>query len=189
MKTNTNEFVIRMGQITFEGKSGIPTLALNLVEIEPETKEEVIIRTVYLSPFRGYSFQVSGTKDGDWDMGSSSVIAFYKDAFKNLVQFKNYQVLNPVLKGQAMMAIIQFTNNSYCEKTIYSENGEVEDLVPVNPRIDIGSMKGMWQLDRFIGESIKWLGLGDDITKNCEYGTSYDDKKIDIIPRSEKEAV
>ena len=185
---NTINYVIRMGQITFEGCTGIPTMAIHLVEVDPETKEENLIKTAYLSPFRGLAFQVSGNKEGDCDMGSSSVIALYKDAFASLTQFKNCQVLNPVLKGQAMMAIVHFTNNAYCEKTVYAENGEIEDFIHVSPRIDIGSMRGRNQLDRFIGESIKWIGLGDDVTKNCEYSMSIDDD-VDIIPRSEKEAV
>jgi hypothetical protein len=172
-----------MGTITFEGRTGIPTMALNLVEVDPETKEENLIKTAYLSPFRGLAFQVSGTKDGDWDMGSSSVIALYKDAFASLTRFKNCQVLNPVLKGQAMLAIVQFTNNAYCEKTVYAENGEIEDFIHVNPRID-GGMRGTRQLDRFIAESIKWIGLGDDVTKNCEYSMSIDDD-VDIVPRKE----
>ena len=183
MKTNTNEFIIRMGQISFEGRSGIPTMALNLVEVDPETKEDKIIQTGYLTPFRGYSFQISGNKKGDCDMGSSPVIAFYKDAFASLTQFKNYQVLNPVLKGQAMMAIVQFTNNAYCEKTVV-ENGEIKNFIHVNPRVDL-SMVGARQLDRFIAESIKWIGLGDDVAENCEYGMSSDNNSVDIVPRKE----
>ena len=183
MKTIKDNYIIRMGTITFEGHTGIPTLARNLVEVDPETKEDKIIKTVYLSPFRGLAFQVSGNKEGECDMGSSPVIALYKDAFASLTQFKNCQVLNPVLKGQAMLAIVQFTNNAYCEKVIYTENGEIEDFLHINPRVDL-SMKGTRQLDRFIGESIKWIGLGDDVTKNCEYSMSIDDE-IDIVPRKE----
>ena len=36
------------------------------------------------------------------------------------------------------------------------------------------------QLDRFIGESIKWIGLGDNIKENCEYGRSSDDNDSDV---------
>lgn len=31
-------------------------------------------KNIYLSPFRGYKFQVSNSFDGDWDLGSSRVV-------------------------------------------------------------------------------------------------------------------
>lgn len=182
---NTN-YVLRMGQITFEGSSDIPTMELLLVEIETATKEESIIWTGYLSPLRGNSFQVSESTHGNLNMGSSSVISFYIDTFVSLTQFKNSLVLNPILKGQAITALVQFTNNRYCEKHLCTNDNDIEDIIHIYPHIDIDSMNGMLQLDRFIGETIKWCGLGDDITKNCEYETSYDDSKIDIVLRKKK---
>ena len=166
---NNNNYVIITGAITFEGRSGIPTM-----EIIVEEKDSArIVEKAYLTPFRGYSFQVSGTRRGEWDHGASSVIAFYKDVFKGLTQYKNSTVLNPVLKGQAMIAITEYATRQFL---IIDENNELMEIKPVL-RIHAGNNV---QLDRFIAESIKWIGLGDDIKSNCEYGRSSDDDNRDV---------
>lgn len=71
---NTNEMNIRceFGVLTLEGGTNIPTL-----EIKGGDK------SYYLTPFRGYRFQVSATRDGEWDCGSSPVLHF-REAFKGL---------------------------------------------------------------------------------------------------------
>lgn len=53
--------------IDFEG---VPVLELNVVDFERKVNKS----TVYLSPFRGYRFQVSGTFDGHGDYGSTEVV-------------------------------------------------------------------------------------------------------------------
>ena len=72
---NTNEMNINkvtFGKITLEGSTGIPTLELKVGD-----------RSYYLQPFRACRFQVSGSKDGDGDYGSSPVL-HYREAFKGL---------------------------------------------------------------------------------------------------------
>ena len=166
---NNNNYIITLGKITFEGRSKIPTLEI----IVKEKDSARIVETGYLTPFRGYSFQVSGTREGHWDRGASSVIAFYKDVFQSLSQYKTYAVLNPVLKGQAMIAITEYATREFIIRDVNNELTEIEPVL----RIHAGNNA---QLDRFIGESIKWIGLGDNIKENCEYGRSSDDNDRDV---------
>lgn len=46
-------------------------------------------KTVYLTPFRWYKFQVSQTIDGEWDLGSSMVVEFEKLVHLDVEQFFN----------------------------------------------------------------------------------------------------
>ena len=92
---NTNEMNINkvtFGKITLEGSTGIPTL-----EIKCED------RSYYLTPFRGYRFQVSGSKDGDGDYGSSPVI-HYKDALGTL----HYSITTSIIDSAARDALSRF---------------------------------------------------------------------------------
>ena len=66
MNNNTNE-KITFGKLTLEGRSGIPTLEIKCGD-----------RSYYLTPFRGYRFQVSGSRDGDGDYGSSPVVHYHE---------------------------------------------------------------------------------------------------------------
>lgn len=160
-------YVITLGAITFE--SNTPTIEV----LVKNTETNEVVTKGYLTPFRGYAFQVSGTRDGEWDHGASSVISQYKDVFQSLTQYKNGVVLNPVLKGQAMLAITEYATRQFL---IRDENNELIEIEPVL-RIHAGNNA---QLDRFIAESIKWIGLGDDIKSNCEYGRSSDDDNRDV---------
>lgn len=73
MNTNANEMIrAEFGKLTLEGKTGIPTLEIKCGD-----------RSYYLQPFRAYRFQVSGSKDGDGDYGSSPVL-HYRDTFKGM---------------------------------------------------------------------------------------------------------
>lgn len=73
MNTNkTRNDQITFGTLTLEGRTGIPTLEIKCGNM-----------SFYLQPFRAYRFQVSGSKDGDGDYGSSPVIHF-RESFKGL---------------------------------------------------------------------------------------------------------
>lgn len=49
---------------------GIPVLELHVEDCD----RKVVVNTVYLSPFRGYCFQVSATLKGEGDCGSTNVV-------------------------------------------------------------------------------------------------------------------
>ena len=65
---------IRFGRFFFDKKNHFPTLEV----ITPEGK------SFYLSLFRFYRIQISGTEDGEGDYGSSPVIPFYDKVFADM---------------------------------------------------------------------------------------------------------
>jgi hypothetical protein len=132
-----SNYRLSLGDISFE-KQGIPTMEIVVVnEDSPE------VRTIggYLTPFRGYRFQVSGDKNGSGDYGSSPVIAFFKDCMPT----DNKYVW---LKGQIMLALVQYANNAYGQR-ISAGN-------PIRiPFFNIGEDSS--RMNTFIEESIKWI--------------------------------
>ena len=117
--TNANEMVT-FGTLTLEGHTGIPTLELKVGD-----------RSYYLTPFRGYRFQVSGTKDGDGDHGSSPVI-HYKENLGNL----HYALTTGIIDSAARDALSRFCDG--------------RGMMP-----HIGPLTHLWY--EFIDESHKWL--------------------------------
>lgn len=49
-------------------------------------------KTVYLTPFRWYKFQVSQTLDGEWDLGSSCQIRFENFSNLSVENFTNLMI-------------------------------------------------------------------------------------------------
>lgn len=83
MNTNTTNFCevavetsnkIHFGKFFFNKRNGFPILEV----ITPEGK------SFYLSLFRFYRIQVSGSEDGEGDYGSSPVIPFYDKVFADM---------------------------------------------------------------------------------------------------------
>lgn len=124
---NTNEMKkIEFGALTLEGRSGIPTL-------------EIVAgnRSYFLTPFRGYRFQVSGSRDGDGDYGSSPVVHF-KENFGGI----HYAITTGVIDSAARDALSRFCDG--------------RGMMP-----SIGVMTNVWY--EFIDESHKWLfGTGSN---------------------------
>ena len=73
----TEEIKITLGEMTIvtysDREPGIPTLEIKSVQQAFDAVEE-IPHTYYLTPFRGYGFQVSGTKEGEGAFGRSAFI-------------------------------------------------------------------------------------------------------------------
>ena len=76
----------------------------------------------YLSPFRNYKFQVSGTFEGDRDIGSSKVVGLGNiwNANKSRGDGIGYQsnltwfdTKKELLKGQAALALLDFERHDY----------------------------------------------------------------------------
>jgi hypothetical protein len=111
---------IEFGNLTLEGRTGIPTLEIKCGD-----------RSYYLQPFRAYRFQVSGSKDGDGDYGSSPVLHF-REAFKGMPR----AITTGIIDSAARDAIYRF-----CE-------GGRE--IPF-----IGTMTNVYY--EFLDESHKWL--------------------------------
>ena len=156
-----------LGKTTFEGYSRIPVVAL----VNGEGRE-----VGYLSPFRGYSFQVSGDRDGQGDLGSSQVIGLNNimDArlgtSRNLGYQSNLTQISTkaeLLKGQAMLAINKFCglSSSIREElgaakavSVYRER-RIDDMTLDDGR-ELPFIWGGTDLDRFIAYCIRWLNTG-----------------------------
>ena len=117
---NTNINKIAFGKLTLEGRTGIPTLEIKVGD-----------DSFYLTPFRGYRFQVSGTKDGDGDYGSSPVI-HYKEALGGL----HYAITTGIIDSAARDALSRFCDGRYTS-------------------VHIGPLTHIYY--EFIDESHKWL--------------------------------
>ena len=106
--------ILKYVGITHSSESKIPVLEINLVE---KDKDEVL-ETVYLCPFRAYSFQVCGTASGDWDFGSSVVIGLANCivtpnqhcgvGYQSNVDFNGQS--KELLSGQASIALINYAH-------------------------------------------------------------------------------
>lgn len=114
----------------------------------------------YLSPFRNYCFQVSGTFDGQMDLGSSKVIGLgnvwnAKKSRSEIGYQTNlnwYDTKKELLKGQAALAIMSFENYFGGEYKFISSNfGEKK----------LSNGETVWvndDLDWFIEEVAIYLG-------------------------------
>lgn len=120
MNTTINNKTIEFGNLTLEGRSGIPTLEIKCGD-----------RSFYLTPFRGYRFQVSGSIDGDGDYGSSPVIR-YKESLGGL----HYSITTSIIDSAGRDALSRFCDG--------------RGMMP-----HINSMTHIWY--EFIDESHKWL--------------------------------
>jgi hypothetical protein len=139
--TNANEMKkIEFGSLTLEGRTGIPTL-------------EIVAgnRSYFLTPFRGYRFQVSGSTDGDGDYGSSPVI-HYKEALGGL----HYAVTTGIIDSAARDALSRFCDG--------------RGVMP-----HIGPLTHIWY--EFVDESHKWLfGRGSNYIVPAEDRTLKDNR-------------
>lgn len=125
------------------GKTRIPVLYVVIKDCD--TKE--IVKKGWLSPFRAYSFQVSGSPDGVGDCGASKVIGLkhciYFSSNDSGIGFQsNYDakgIGKQLLLGQALIALLKWADHS-----------------------DMGEWDHRWyneenQLSKFIDECYDWL--------------------------------
>lgn len=120
MNTTNEMKKIEFGALTLEGRSGIPTLEIKCGN-----------RSYFLTPFRGYRFQVSGSRDGEGDYGSSPVVHF-KENFGGM----HYAITTGVIDSAARDALSRFCDG--------------RGAMP-----HIGTTINVWY--EFIDESHKWL--------------------------------
>lgn len=106
--------ILKYVGITHSSESKIPVLEINLVE----KGHDEALETVYLCPFRAYSFQVCGTPSGEWDFGSSVVIGLANCIItpnqKSGVGYQSNANFNgqskELLSGQAAIALISYAH-------------------------------------------------------------------------------
>ena len=121
----------------------------------------------YLSPFRGLSFQVSKTIDGQWDKGSIKVIRLgniWSTSFteSNKTQY-NYSNCNEretkleILKGLALIAIEQFTSIARRDKSMMLFVNHNKKFTGDNENSDGAKNWCQTSLDFYIHEVGIWL--------------------------------
>lgn len=98
----------------------------------------------YLTPFRGYRFQISGNKKGEGDLGSSPVIPFFRNEDETP---KGHTA--EWLYGQIMCALVSYSNSAYC---LYI----TDDNPVLIPKICWMDSQGEI-MKEFIDECIKWI--------------------------------
>ena len=131
---------------TTEGS--IPRMKITLTDAEGKK-----VAKGYLSPFRGYRFQVSGNAKGIGDYGSTKVMDL-KDLIMRSA--KPYQA-SDLLGMMAEHAVYE-----YIKITLNLLEGEV-----VASCIDYFSIANSDTMGKFIEESMKWILKTNDLT---EYG-------------------
>ena len=112
-------------------------------------KEGNRIRKGYLTPFRGYRFQVSGNSEGVGDYGSTTVMDL-KDLIMRSA--KPYQA-SDLLEMMAEQAIFLFIRN-----TLNIGEGKINAEC-----IDYYTNANSCTIGKFIEESMKWLLKTDDL--------------------------
>lgn len=115
--------------VTFEGHTGIPTLKITDGS-----------HAGYLTPFRGYCFQVSGNKKGDGDYGSSGNIPF-AEIYKSINS--KVAVIN-IMKAAAIEAVYAWCERFGC----------------ISPSTNITWADTPFK--EFLNESFKWV-TGEDV--------------------------
>lgn len=133
-ETNTNS-TVTLGDI-IKSESGMPII-------------EVILDnecTGYLSPFRMYSFQVSMTSAGQWDMGSSPVVGL-KNVLRATPAFikhetgymSNLRWESPdneaqacLLKGLALQALVEYSSRENAVLKLGKASFEEDNMNSVN---------------------------------------------------------
>lgn len=146
---------VEFGKLYMNKDNGIPTL-------------EVIAcgRTYYMSWFRGYRIQISGTMDGSGDYGSSPVM-HYKETFGGMP----YNIQTSIIDMAAMHAI-----NRFCQ---YGGRG----LVP--PYVGYGSIYMKW-----LDETVKYTFKTDksNIIVDDDYYREVENGVWEEIPYEERKA-
>ena len=109
-----------------QGKTNIPTLELCV-------GGDVV---GYLTPFRGYFFQVSQTIDGNCDMGTSRMNRPMSQMFKDVPQSEKIELY----KSMVYHAVLKFLSNNYGKD--YHPSSKLFDVEPI---------------ERFVIASIEWM--------------------------------
>ena len=113
------------------GRGDIPVM--NVSVVNTETNE--VVSQGFLSPFRAYCFQVSGTETGEIDLGASQVIGLKRimtAEFASPMSFAGYQsnvddegIRYELLKGQIYIALMKFCAGVEVDVTISWEQNKI----------------------------------------------------------------
>ena len=125
----------------------MPTLLIDVVDPEGKT-----IATGYLTPFRKYRFQVSGSMEGDGDFGSTQVIPFSEFATLPRV------AIAEILRSLAAAAVTAFAQSGYIYRHIDDEEYAV---IPADTSFGWIQSDGVWykyikEVYTYLYPELKW---------------------------------
>ena len=132
------------------GDNNIPHMKITLTDAEGNK-----VVKGYLSPFRGYRFQVSGDSHGSGDYGSTTVMDLRDLIMRSAKPYQASDLLE-MMAQQAIYNFIKTTLNMGGEKIVASG-------------IDHFSIANSDTMGKFIEESMKWILRTDDLS---EYGVA-----------------
>ena len=121
----------------------IPVMKVTLIDADKNA-----IKEGYLTPFRGYRFQISDTVKGEGDRGSS-----YTMDLRSMVtntSMPDYQA------SDMLEMFAQYTINEFIRTTLNND----DDIIIKN--LDFFSLKNSDCMGCFIEETMKWLLKGID---------------------------
>lgn len=115
-------------------------------------KEEI---TGYVTPFRGYRFQVSGTEEGIGDNGSSPVL------FMESYCGNNEQCDRELLRGQLALCLMKHKKYFRCfagKRKHCLKNDDTYELPDLNPLVYYGMDEDKIPVvEKFLDVCVKWV--------------------------------
>ena len=103
MKENNIICTVELDNLTLTD-SGFPIMEVRIINPDRLT----VLTRGWLMPFRGYCFQVSGTREGEWDLGASPALQPFQEMLATVPDDESGTVKKTLLKGQAIIALHRF---------------------------------------------------------------------------------
>jgi hypothetical protein len=138
--TSTCEVILK--EVRTVPNSEMPMLVLDVVEDhwDSEAKKTIIDNVIchgYLTPFRGYRFQVSGTDRGEGDFGSTTVTALKAIADMVVPTWKSgapgYQMnadpATAVVRDLSELAMLKFAERNGAHLSLFGSNELLDEFV------------------------------------------------------------
>ena len=132
-------------------ESGFPTIEVRIINPDGLT----VLTRGWLMPFRGYCFQVSGTRKGEWDLGASPALQPFREMMATVPDDESGTVKKALLKGQALIALHRFLQRDSDHHV-----AEGQHIVIDQSNLDVQrtwSHKDPLPLDEFIDACYEWI--------------------------------
>ena len=132
-------------------ETGFPTIEIRI--FRPDGLS--VLSRGYLSPFRGYCFQVSGSRKGDVDKGASPALQPFSKMLANVPDDESGTVKKTLLKGQAIIALHRYLQRDFDHHVLEDQHVVIDQSDLVVQRT--WGHKDPLPLDRFIDACYAWI--------------------------------
>ena len=150
MKENNIICTVELDNLTLTD-SGFPIMEVRIINPDGLT----VLTRGWLMPFRGYCFQVSGTRKGDWDLGASPALMQFREMLSGVPDNESGTVKKTLLKGQAIIALHRFLQRDSDQHVAKGQHVVIDQS-----NLDIQrtwSHKDPLPLDLFIDACYEWI--------------------------------